>query len=265
MDTVSYLLGKKNGGGSGTTNYNDLSNKPSINDVTLSGNKTSSDLGIQEELVSGTNIKTINNESILGSGDITISGGGDGLSVYLLGNGTNDSSTVLELTTMETGIYKPKWLKYGIGFTLNGTNTNIQTNENYLMSDLVVFKKFDDAEINEKFAVCALWGNQLPAILTGYFVKKSATVPSNAISFNTNNNEIPNYGYSQFTPTQVDYDVDCTIYFNKFPQCSKTPTSNNQLINKKYVDDKPTTYAGYDATKTQVLKNVQGVLTWVDE
>lgn len=34
---------------------------------------------------------------------------------------------------------------------------------------------------------------------------------------------------------------------------------------KKYVDDKPTTYAGYDSTKTQVLKNINGTLTWVDE
>lgn len=33
-------------GGGGTTNYNDLENKPSINDVTLQGNKTSADLGL---------------------------------------------------------------------------------------------------------------------------------------------------------------------------------------------------------------------------
>lgn len=37
-----------------------------------------SNIGAQEALVSGTNIKTINNESILGSGNITISGGGGG-------------------------------------------------------------------------------------------------------------------------------------------------------------------------------------------
>lgn len=37
-----------------------------------------SNIGAQEQLVSGTNIKTINNESILGSGNITISGGGGG-------------------------------------------------------------------------------------------------------------------------------------------------------------------------------------------
>lgn len=36
------------GGGGGTSNYNDLENKPSINGTTLSGNKTSADLGILE-------------------------------------------------------------------------------------------------------------------------------------------------------------------------------------------------------------------------
>ena len=34
------------GGGGGTSNYNDLTNKPTINNVTLSGNKTLADLGI---------------------------------------------------------------------------------------------------------------------------------------------------------------------------------------------------------------------------
>lgn len=37
---------EKNSGGGGSSNYNDLTNKPSINGVTLSGNKTTSDLGI---------------------------------------------------------------------------------------------------------------------------------------------------------------------------------------------------------------------------
>lgn len=36
------------GGTGGTTNYNDLTNKPSINGVQLSGNKTSAELGIQD-------------------------------------------------------------------------------------------------------------------------------------------------------------------------------------------------------------------------
>ena len=42
-------------GGGGTTNYNDLINKPSINNVTLQGNKTGSQLG----LVSSTDLATV--------------------------------------------------------------------------------------------------------------------------------------------------------------------------------------------------------------
>ena len=95
----------------GTTDYNDLENRPKINNITLSDNKTLDELGIQkkgeylteipseyvteselekkgyltehqsldhlqEKLKSGENIKTINGNSILGSGDIEIQGGG---------------------------------------------------------------------------------------------------------------------------------------------------------------------------------------------
>ena len=45
-----YLCVNGAGGGSGgTTNYNDLQNKPQINGVTLTGNKTSADLSISAE------------------------------------------------------------------------------------------------------------------------------------------------------------------------------------------------------------------------
>ena len=39
------VLNVTGGGGGGTTNYNELSNQPQINDVTLIGNKSLSDLG----------------------------------------------------------------------------------------------------------------------------------------------------------------------------------------------------------------------------
>lgn len=43
--TKGYVK-KHSGGGGGASNYNDLSNKPQINGVELTGNKTSADLGI---------------------------------------------------------------------------------------------------------------------------------------------------------------------------------------------------------------------------
>ena len=62
------------GGGGGTSNYNQLSNKPQINGVELSGNKSSSDLGISgvnftdvtSHIASGIDISNINGVLIIG-------------------------------------------------------------------------------------------------------------------------------------------------------------------------------------------------------
>lgn len=56
-------------GGGGTSDYSDLSNKPSINGVTLSGNKTTSDLGISSPISYSTSeqdtgLKWIDNKKI---------------------------------------------------------------------------------------------------------------------------------------------------------------------------------------------------------
>lgn len=142
IKTINHqsLLGEGNiniqGGSGGSSDYEDLDNKPSINDVELIGNKSLEDLGVQPQgdyalsseipsalseladdsthrlvtdtekstwgekqdaLVSGTNIKTINNESLLGSGNITISGSGDEseyiIPTYCLKTTANFSST----------------------------------------------------------------------------------------------------------------------------------------------------------------------------
>ena len=54
------------------SDYEALKNHPSINDEELVGNKTSEDLGLQDQLIDGETIKTINGESILGPGNIEI-------------------------------------------------------------------------------------------------------------------------------------------------------------------------------------------------
>lgn len=60
--------------------YNDLSNKPTIPDTSNLANKDLSNLSstgnakFQAPLISGTNIKTINNNSILGSGNLQLDG-----------------------------------------------------------------------------------------------------------------------------------------------------------------------------------------------
>ena len=54
FDPVTYLLAVKKGGGGGTSDYSQLSNKPQINSVELSGNKSLHDLGIAGEDTIGT-------------------------------------------------------------------------------------------------------------------------------------------------------------------------------------------------------------------
>lgn len=53
-----YAVEWANESGGGTSDYTDLSNKPSINSVTLSGNKTSADLGIPEVFIAEYGVTT---------------------------------------------------------------------------------------------------------------------------------------------------------------------------------------------------------------
>lgn len=118
-------------GGGGVSDYSQLTNKPKINNIELKGNKTSDNLGLQDKLtasqlnavnsgitsskvttydnysinkqdtlVSGTNIKTINNESVIGSGNLNIDGLPDQTEKtdkYLKTDGTNASWQDIEI------------------------------------------------------------------------------------------------------------------------------------------------------------------------
>lgn len=61
---------KRGGGGSGTTDYTQLNNKPQINSTELNGNKSLSELGIQEELQAGEGI-AISGNTISANGLVT--------------------------------------------------------------------------------------------------------------------------------------------------------------------------------------------------
>lgn len=80
-------------------------NVKTINNTSLVG---SGNIAVQEPLVSGTNIKTINGNSILGSGDLTISGGGNTDVIGFIQS--NPGSTLADdklqkLSTKKYGLY----------------------------------------------------------------------------------------------------------------------------------------------------------------
>lgn len=126
-------------GSSGTTDYSELTNKPKINNVELSGNKTSTDLGLQSTLVSGTNIKTINNTSLLGSGNITISGG----NTYYF-DGQNNAQNVAMLNTICTAYDNGEEINFTGKFADYGTGQIFQAPINVV--------KYTDADFNEVYS-----------------------------------------------------------------------------------------------------------------
>ena len=79
------LLGSGNieiqGGGGSTTVIDNLTSTSATDALSANQGRVLKGLvdGKQETLVSGTSIKTINNTSLLGSGNITISGGGESM------------------------------------------------------------------------------------------------------------------------------------------------------------------------------------------
>lgn len=61
---IEEIVTFEEGATGGTDNYNYLNNKPKINDIELKGNKTTKQLGLQEEMESLTNMEI---EEILNS------------------------------------------------------------------------------------------------------------------------------------------------------------------------------------------------------
>lgn len=80
------------GGGTGTDNYNDLNNKPSINGTTLSGNKSLDNLGIQAKL-------TFDSAPTEGSENPVESGG-----VYSALAGKQDALSSEQLDAVNSGV-----------------------------------------------------------------------------------------------------------------------------------------------------------------
>lgn len=121
--------------GGGVSDYDQLSNRPQINNNTLTGDQSSSDLGLQDTLVSGTNIKTINNQSLLGAGNITISGGGGTSDYDQLSNRPQINGHTLsgDMSTSDIGIVIPD-VSTKQDTLVSGTNIKTINGQNILGS-----------------------------------------------------------------------------------------------------------------------------------
>lgn len=139
--------------------------------------------GKQDTLVSGTNIKTINNESILGSGNIDIQGGGVNV-VQTTGTSTTDVMSQDAVTTQLNGTVK-----------LSNVGTNfISSFKSYTNSLQTVFHRFDTnnitnggriwyGKINDKYT-CG-FGNSAPSDLMNLSVVETSAITTSVTSSST--------------------------------------------------------------------------------
>ena len=231
MEIQSYLLGKKAGGGSGTTNYSDLSNKPSINSVELSGNKSSSDLGLQDTLVSGTNIKSINNTSLLGSGNITVGG-----AKYVINVSGSDGNYSNFDTTANKQVFKEIYDNY----------SNVNASD--------VFLKDEDGRLyNVENIMLLASPNRLYIYLTipsaGKYAGFSKDFYANfeCTFYSTFSNGDAGTIYLAKSQRFLADNTDFITYNNS---SQYTPTQNYHPATKKYVDDQVGTINTILATLT---------------
>ena len=75
----------------------------------------------QDTLISGTNIKTINHQSLLGSGNITIEGGGGGSGVVMVGSFEIDTNGHL-IATIPDGASNPYHIDFSTGHLIYDTS-----------------------------------------------------------------------------------------------------------------------------------------------
>lgn len=274
----------KNGGGStgGTTNYLELANKPKINNVELTGNKTLEDLGINipdlenyytKDMVNEAFLTKTNTTSFTPTGDYnpaTKKYVDDGLNDIKLGNITpvyclklSSTTNILEVnrtitSTVEselqeiskiiTDAFSRKGFMLYVATTVTSSYVRNPA-EFYVYTDLSTHptKIYGDGQkiyrdINDKYATYLA----AAIVITGTWVDDVFTAT-----------EIYIGGSSSLTHLTLDTNV-----LTKSNTTSYTPTANYHPATKKYVDDNIKTYtAGENITISNdnvISANVSG-------
>lgn len=291
LDTGELYVGDGSSKKAIGKDYAPLANKPQINNVELVGNKTLDELGIQEKgdyvvvetdptvpshvksiteqnitnwnnkqdtLTAGENITIENNIiSAIASGDVSA----DNVLIY---NFTSRSCGNITFDTynefyahMIQNYYEEK-----IIFMVEKINLAVPSNSNVIFIPLENYKLTNNSSGVFKL-VARYWYNSTDGYVQFTVTVRTAnyTITDDVVtckSFSgTSTNSYASARYeSAYKPGALS--TVNTIAF--------TPTANYHPSTKLYTDK--THYenmTGYDASKTQVLKNVQGVLTWVDE
>lgn len=213
-------------------------------------------------------IKIGENLTITEDGILSATGGGGGLPVIYIGSDNSNSNPfVIDLDTLQNGtvIVLDKSLN-DFFITMKGTN-NVQS---LAVNDVRVYmfanihsttptdySKFEPLRLIQLDSRVTIINSQYTYMTFGFwgFYVSGTTLVREAYSLYSND----------IVTNNKSSNISAVMTFMVLPKSGVTPTEADHFTRKGYVDALPTTYLGYDATKTQVLKNINGTLTWVDE
>ncbi len=244
-------------------NYEDLTNKPTIPTVPTNVSSFTNDAGYltshqdisgkQDTLISGTNIKTINNESILGNGNIEIQGG-EVETIYLGDVEDFKNPGFLDLTVLKKGYYLISCNSYNPIIRLKAKNGENEFFASVSFSSITATDKskenviylYVDNEITESFSEDINFGKFSYEIYSGnnnylQFRKVNVTINTNSITTTSS------YDGFNLLLTDKAQTVTGKKTFTTLPESSVVPTTDEQLVNKKYVDDNAGGGASYTA------------------
>lgn len=168
--------------------------RPTLMTATLTpaDNWTIAHTDLQDRLVSGTNIKTINNQSLLGSGNIDVSGGGGSDFVELINGVSTYQETLDAVSSNKRILFKPSKYNTSRYLVLTASANNNKVNLNIITSI---------ANNINKFIECLTYtvdtSNQWSFVSTGYI--RSMDVDS-AMS-DTSENAVQNKAIKSYVDT----------------------------------------------------------------
>jgi len=159
-------------------------NIKTINSTTLLG---SGDLTVQPTLVSGTNIKTINSNSILGSGDLVITGGVSSVSATTPVVATGTTTPVISLASSYGDTLNPYASKTANNILAapNGT-AGVPTFRAIVGADIPTLNQNTTGTANNVTGIVALanggTGTSTPSLVAGTNITVTGTFPNQTIT-----------------------------------------------------------------------------------
>lgn len=263
VDVVARALAIKaqQGGGPGGSDYATLTNKPSINGVTLEGNKTSSDLGIEQPIYWDGEIDENGNalamfqkayDYYLETGEITsiifkkTENNGEInflplVNMYLNQNGTEVDFVFASISYIPNSYTDPTLLYRNYRFHINNGVLSFWSYVSFDAFSFEIAHVWDGT--NTAYGGCLDINNTIAYTPTGDYNPATKQYVDSSVT-------------NQATTEET---ISGLKTFTTLPESSVVPTADNQLVNKQYVDSTLSTTLGNINTILATLTTVSEV------